>query len=352
MKKILFSVVSLMTLVTLAACGNKVNSNKDSVSKAATKSASSAINTSSSRKDNQSKGSSSKNIKMNLSAIQSGNFSSLLNGDWKMIGAKVNYHKGNGLEFDTSQVDGQLSISKDRIANDDVTLSRGGLTVDGEQEVTGIQNNGKTLSFSTDDEDKTNWAITFYPIGTTTEYQVDSNGGTNKQNLITVWTSNNNYTQVFAQDNLETSNASSLTPDKKQKQSGLWNTEKDQKLQSFISEWSKTMNQDYQKYDGTNELEVSTGMSYPSDLSSETVKGQQASIGWSKDGKGSYEYNVVAIYNHDGTVPPLPNRITYCFAFHNGKPVVLVDQSRDGGGDFEETQNAKLNAGFNEIAQN
>lgn len=352
MKKILFSVVSLMMLVTLAACGDKVNGNKDSVSKAATKSASSAINTSSSRKDNQSKGSSSKNIKMNLSAIQSGNFSSLLNGDWKMIGAKVNYHKGNGLEFDTSQVDGQLSISKDRIVDDQLTLERHNLMINGEDGVTKVQNNGEILTISTENDDEANWAITFYPIGTTTEYQGDSNGGANKQNLITVWTSNNNYTQVFAQDNPETSNASSLTPDKKQKQSALWNTEKDQKLQSFISEWSKTMNQDYQKYDGTNELEVSTGMSYPSDLANEPVKGQQASIGWSKDGKGNYEYNVVAIYNHNRTVPPLPSRITYCFAFHNGKPVVLVDQSRDGGGDFEETQNAKLNAGFNEIAQN
>ncbi|WP_232625308.1 DUF4767 domain-containing protein [Pediococcus pentosaceus] len=351
MKKILFSVVSLMVLVMLAACGNKMDSNKDSISKT-TKSSSSAISMGFSRKNDQSKGSSSKNIKMNLSAIQNGNFSSLLNGDWKMIGAKVNYHKGNGLEFDTSQVDGQLSISRDKIVDDQLTLERRSLMVNGEEEVTKIQNNGKTLSISTENDDKANWALTFYPIGTTTEYQVDSNGGTNKQNLITVWMSNNNYTQVFAQDNPETSNTSSTTSDKKGKQSGLWNTDKDDKLESFISQWSKTMNQDYQKYDGTNELKVSTGMSYPSNLANETVKGQQASIGWSKDGKGSYEYNVVAIYNHNGTLPPLPNRITYCFAFHNGKPVVLVDQSRDGGGDFEETQNVKLNSGFNEIAKN
>lgn len=121
MKKILFCVVSLMMLVMLAACGNKMDSNKRSISKT-TKSSSSAISVGSSRKDDQSKGSSSKNIKMNLSAIQNGNFSSLLNGDWKMIGAKVNYHKGNGLEFDTSQVDGQLSISKDKIVDDQLTL--------------------------------------------------------------------------------------------------------------------------------------------------------------------------------------------------------------------------------------
>ncbi|WP_261976033.1 DUF4767 domain-containing protein [Lactiplantibacillus plantarum] len=69
-------------------------------------------------------------------------------------------------------------------------------------------------------------------------------------------------------------------------------------------------------------------------------------------GKGTHEYNVVAIYNHDGTGPPLPNHITYFFAFRNGSPIVLVDQSRDGTPTLGETENVKLKEGFARIARN
>lgn len=74
-------------------------------------------------------------------------------------------------------------------------------------------------------------------------------------------------------------------------------------------------------------------------------------MGWSADGMGNYEYNVVAIYNYDGTQPPLPNHITYVFAFHDGQPVALVDQSRDGGPRLTETQNNEVKSNFAEIAE-
>lgn len=73
-------------------------------------------------------------------------------------------------------------------------------------------------------------------------------------------------------------------------------------------------------------------------------------MGWAPTGKGDYEYNVVAIYNYDGTEPPLPNRITYFFAFHNGKPVVLVDQSRDGDPNCKPTSNQDVASNFERIA--
>ncbi len=132
--------------------------------------------------------------------------------------------------------------------------------------------------------------------------------------------------------------------------SSLWNNQKNEQLASFMQKWGPTMHQSYEQYDGQNELKVSTGITYPEGLSKELVEGQSGLIGWAPSGKGDYEYNVVAIYNHDGTEPPLPNRITYFFAFHNGKPVVLVDQSNNGDPDCHPTTNTDLESNFERIA--
>lgn len=132
----------------------------------------------------------------------------------------------------------------------------------------------------------------------------------------------------------------------------LWDREKDVQLKNFIDQWAPTMHQSYTKYDGANSLKTSTGTMYPDDLTRVTVNGSKVSIGWSKDGSGSKEYNVVAIYNHDGVVPPTPNHITYFFAFHDKKPVVLVDQSRDGDPRLTETENADVKTNFAKISTN
>lgn len=133
------------------------------------------------------------------------------------------------------------------------------------------------------------------------------------------------------------------------KSDSLWNNDKDSKLESFINQWAPTMKQSYKKYDGRHSLKTSVGTIYPDDLSKVTVASSNASIGWSKDGEGSDSYNVVAIYNYDGTEPPLPNHITYFFAFHDGQPIVLVDQSRDGTPNLSETQNNDVRSAFSNI---
>lgn len=130
----------------------------------------------------------------------------------------------------------------------------------------------------------------------------------------------------------------------------LWNNNKDEQLESFINKWAPTMHQSYEKYDGQNQLKVSTGVTYPQDLDEEQVEGQPGLMGWAPTGKGDYDYNVVAIYNYDGTEPPLPNRITYFFAFHDGKPVVLVDQSNNGDPNCKPTSNQDVASNFERIA--
>ena len=147
--------------------------------------------------------------------------------------------------------------------------------------------------------------VAFYPKGGSSEY------GDGNKNLIVIWTSNNSYTEVFEQNssNSEQGKKSSFMPKEKTKSSSLWNASKDEKLSSFIDKWSVTMHQDYDKYDGVNDIETSTGTTYPRDLSNVTVNGQSSSIGWSKDGKGDYEYNVVAIFTITMMTTPLPNHI-------------------------------------------
>lgn len=66
-------------------------------------------------------------------------------------------------------------------------------------------------------------------------------------------------------------------------------------------------------------------------------------------GKGSYDYNVVALYNYDkpGNVA---GYITYAFAFHDGSPVALVDQSTNGVPDWTPTKNEDVASHFEDIA--
>lgn len=152
------------------------------------------------------------------------------------------------------------------------------------------------------------------------------------------------------QTTTQTSNSKKSSSENDKKSDALWNSSKDKKLQSFIEQWAPTMHQSYNKYDGKHELKVSTGPKYPADLNKVKVEGTNNSIGWSKDGNGQYDYNVVAIYNYDCTTPPTPNHITYFFAFSDGKPVALVDQSRDGTPDLQETQNTDVKDSFARIA--
>ena len=127
----------------------------------------------------------------------------------------------------------------------------------------------------------------------------------------------------------------------------LWNSDKDQQLAKFINQWPPTMKQAYTKYDGKHELKLATGVKYPSQLKATTVNGQHDSIGWSPKGTGKYAYNVVALYNDNQGGN---QHITYAFAFHDGQPVALVDQSTSGTPNWTPTRNADVANGFSQIA--
>lgn len=128
----------------------------------------------------------------------------------------------------------------------------------------------------------------------------------------------------------------------------LWNSDKDVKLKEFINQWAPTMHQSYVKYDGKHSLNISNGTTYPDDLKHVKIGNNSASIGWNKTGKGNYQYNVVAIYNYNES--SLSDHITYFFTFHNGKPIVLVDQTTNGTPNLFPTENNVLKTGFENIA--
>lgn len=90
-------------------------------------------------------------------------------------------------------------------------------------------------------------------------------------------------------------------------------------------------------------------MEYPSEFDQTTINGTHDSIGWAPSGKGPYAYNVVAIYNYDRP-GNAATHITYAFAFHDGDPVALVDQSTNGTPDWTPTKNTDVSGNFAKIA--
>lgn len=162
--------------------------------------------------------------------------------------------------------------------------------------------------------------------------------------------------QVSSQSKSSRSKASSTSLEPNAKDSSktatkLWDDQKDKQLQEFISNWQGTMGQSYTKYDGKGSLTTASGVDYPDIFTGNGVylDDQKISIGWSPNGEGPYDYNVVAIYNHNSQVAPKTMHITYLFAFHNGRPIVLVDQSTNGNVTVTVTKNEDVKTNFDSI---
>lgn len=128
-----------------------------------------------------------------------------------------------------------------------------------------------------------------------------------------------------------------------------WNSEKQDKLDDFLDDWATTMNQEYEKYDGDGQITTAAGEKFPRDFNRVYVNGQKVSLSYEPSGKGNADYNVVAIYNYDKDEGA--SHITYFFAFHKNRPIVLVDETTNGDKVVaKETENRDLINGFNSIA--
>lgn len=129
-----------------------------------------------------------------------------------------------------------------------------------------------------------------------------------------------------------------------------WDKKKDQKLAKEMKDYGKKNNQTYTKYDGKTKLTNSASRIYPDAFKKDTFKlnGKKISIGWSPQGEHHYDYDVLAIYNHDLTKDG--QHKTFLFCWHKQKPIVLVDEAGKGNVvDLHVSGDKSLNGSFSNI---
>lgn len=137
-------------------------------------------------------------MKMNFEQIKKGDYTSI-QGDWEEVEVRHRAY-GPGMIAEKAKTGVNLQITEDTIRTDGLVLVGDKLTTSNNNYEMEYAENKNALVSSVVNEDKVaiNWSITFYPKGTTSEYRNDDNSETNTENLIVIWTSNNQYTQVFA----------------------------------------------------------------------------------------------------------------------------------------------------------
>ncbi len=162
-----------------------------------------------------------------------------------------------------------------------------------------------------------------------------------KQSGTAVVRQNNNHN--------DSNSDSDSSNDSDQDNSENWDSAKQDKLDTFFTAWSKTMKQDYEKYDGNGQIQTAAGEEFPKDFDKVEVDGQKATLAYKASGEGNAAYNVIAIYNYDKG--EATSHITYFFAFHDDQPIVLVDETTNGNYvQAKETANQDLINGFKDIA--
>lgn len=155
---------------------------------------------------------------------------------------------------------------------------------------------------------------------------------------------------VTACSNNSNSTSSTSTKSSKTVQKKHWDKKKDQKLAKKMEDYGKKKNQTYTKYDGKHKLTNSANRIYPDAFKTDTFKlnGKKISIGWSPQGEHHYDYDVLAIYNHDLTTNG--KHETFLFCWHKQKPIVLVDDSGKGKTvDLHVSRDKSLNGSFSNI---
>ncbi|ARN92611.1 hypothetical protein AZI11_06730 [Levilactobacillus brevis] len=188
------------TLGTLAACSAKPEastSGKSSTSsRVAKKSATSKQASSKASSSQPSKATT--NQAMNFAQIRHGNYTSLA-GEWTEVANGVNRHNGTGIQYESGGSE-KLKITANRITASEVRLAGQTLTnTDGDNSpLIFKQTKQGALTASLGQEAAINWEVTFYPKHTTDDFLTQVGLANSSQNLISVWTSNNSDTQVYA----------------------------------------------------------------------------------------------------------------------------------------------------------
>ena len=150
--------------------------------------------------------------------------------------------------------------------------------------------------------------------------------------------------------------ASSITESSSEEvKNTLWDTNKASQLETFVTQWGKTLGQEYKSYNPQNNVSL-----YGTPLPSAVIDGNwkmaineaPVTVQWSEDGTGHADFNLVAVYSDVETGEYLGQHV-YFFGFQNGQPKVYLTQQNQGNENnylyFNETQNQQLKQGFIDI---
>lgn len=138
----------------------------------------------------------------------------------------------------------------------------------------------------------------------------------------------------------------------------LWDEDKAQSLDNFMTDWGETMDQKYEEYSEGNNVDW-YGTQIPDALVGENkdwntmVEEEPADFEWSEDGETSEgDYALVAMYS-DAESQMYPDQHLYFFTIYEGEPKVLISQQTQGNAEnnfyFSETDNQELQEGFVDI---
>lgn len=141
----------------------------------------------------------------------------------------------------------------------------------------------------------------------------------------------------------------------------LWDDDKAQSLDTFMTDWGETMDQKYEEYSEGNNVDW-YGTQIPEELVGDgknwntMVEEESANFEWSEDGEASDgNYALVAMYS-DAESQMYPDQHLYFFTIYEGEPKVLISQQTQGNAEnnfyFSETDNQELQDGFADIVKN
>ncbi|XKT09380.1 DUF4767 domain-containing protein (plasmid) [Enterococcus faecium] len=162
-------------------------------------------------------------------------------------------------------------------------------------------------------------------------------------------------TTTLETNTTESSKATSSDTSDSQIKQELWDKNKASQLETFVTQWGKTLGQEYKSYNPQNNVSL-----YGTPLPQAVINGNwkmaineaPVNVQWSEDGTGQADFNLVAVYSDVETGEYLGQHV-YFFGFQNGQPKVYLTQQNQGNENnylyFNETQNQQLKQGFIDI---
>ena len=162
-------------------------------------------------------------------------------------------------------------------------------------------------------------------------------------------------TTTLETNTTESSKATSSDTSDSQIKQELWDKNKASQLETFVTQWGKTLGQEYKSYNPQNNVSL-----YGTPLPQAVINGNwkmaineaPVTVQWSEDGTGHADFNLVAVYSDVETGEYLGQHV-YFFGFQNGQPKVYLTQQNQGNENnylyFNETQNQQLKQGFIDI---